>query len=166
MEGLARRWAAVRRNHALEHATIAVLMARAGRGLTLMGRAAADGFYLLGNVGEEEVLAGAREALARLRRGEVDLAVSPLCGTNMVMAGVLAGMVAFAVLRGGARWGRLPGVMVACTAAVALAQPLGRWAQRRITTSVDMAGMEVRDVHRVGRALPLFKVCTRWRAEG
>jgi len=163
MEGLRTRLAAVRRNHALEHATIAVLMARVGRPLQLVGRATADGFYLLGNVPPEEVMAAARDALDRLRRGETHLALSPMCGTNLVTAGLLAGLAAFAVLRRGVRWGRLPEVVMACTGAVALAQPLGRWAQRRLTTSVDLEGMAVAEVRRLAPGLPLYKVCTRWK---
>jgi len=51
---------------------------------------------------------------------------------------------------------------MACTGAVALAQPLGRWAQRRLTTSVDLEGMAVAQVRRLAPGLPLCKVCTRW----
>jgi len=160
MRGLWGRLKAVRRNHALEHATIALLIAQMGRPLKLVGRATADGFYLLGNVAEGEVLAAAREALFRLRRGEVHLAISPMCGTNLVTAGVMAGLAAFAALRKGAKWRWLPEVVTACTLAVALSQPLGRWLQRHLTVSLELEGMEVTGVRKVGLALPLYKVYT------
>ena len=47
---MVRRWLdAVRRNHALEHATVAVLLARRGP-MRLAGRASGDGFFILGDI--------------------------------------------------------------------------------------------------------------------
>ena len=60
---------AVRRNHGLEHATVAVLLAKHGP-MRVAGRASADGFFLLGSVSEEQVDAAAHEALARMQAGE------------------------------------------------------------------------------------------------
>ena len=63
----------VRRNHALEHATVAVLLARHGP-TRLAGRASGDGFFILGDVGAEELASCASEALERLQRGQSSLA--------------------------------------------------------------------------------------------
>ena len=99
----------VRRNHALEHATIAVLLARHGLGLQLAGHAAPGGFYISGNVTAAQVGSAAEEALVRLQGGERHLALSPLCGTNIVLGGGLAGLASLAVLGSGDRRAALAG---------------------------------------------------------
>ncbi len=82
---MAQSWLdAVRRNHALEHATVAVLLARHGP-TRLAGRASGDGFFIFGDIEEGELTSCAHEALERLQRGESGLAVSPLCGTNIAV---------------------------------------------------------------------------------
>jgi hypothetical protein len=130
----------VRRNHALEHATVSVLLARHGP-QRLAGRASGDGFFFLGNVSSEELTESAREALVRLQRGEASLAVSPLCGTNIAMAGLLAaGAATMSLSRGRGRFGDAFG---AAMLGVLLSQPLGRLAQQHLTTRADLDGVEV-----------------------
>lgn len=154
-----RRWVdAVRRNHALEHATVAVLLARHGP-LRLAGRASADGFFILGDVDGRELSSCAQEALTRLQRGEAALAVSPLCGTNIAVAGLLAGTASTAVLASGNMRGRFPNAVSAAMLAVMLAQPLGRLVQKHITTRADLEYVEVLGTHDVIGALK--KVRTR-----
>ena len=57
----------IRRNHALEHATIAVMLDRQGP-MRVIGRASPDGFYVYGNVTTERLAEYATEALAH-RKG-------------------------------------------------------------------------------------------------
>jgi len=79
-----------RRNHGLEHATIHLLSkSYPVRG----GFSIANGFFLVGNVPTESVAAAATEALTRLQQGESRLAFHPYCGTNAVVAGMLAGLL-------------------------------------------------------------------------
>ncbi|MGA2285496.1 MAG: DUF6391 domain-containing protein, partial [Dehalococcoidia bacterium] len=66
----------VRRNHALEHATISILMGRLGPDVRLIGRATASGFYIYGNVPAQDVQESAEQGLSRLQAGESVLAVS------------------------------------------------------------------------------------------
>ena len=153
--------ASVRRNHALEHATIAILLGKVGLNTRLLGRASADGFYIFGNVPSEKVRESAVEALARLKQGESQLAISPLCGTNLAVAGILAGLASLLALGGRSRLERLPNVLMAATVAVVGAQPLGRLVQRHVTTSPDVQGLEIVEVTAVGHGLaPLHKVKT------
>ena len=133
---------AVRKNHALEHATVAVLLARHGP-MRVAGRASPDGFFLLGSLAEEEVDAAAHEALRRLRAGESNLAVSPHCGTNIAVAGFAAGLAAAAVVASGPAWKRFPNAVTAAMLAVVAAQPLGRRVQRHLTTSADLTDVEI-----------------------
>ena len=157
--------ASVRRNHALEHATIAVLLGKVGPNTRLVGRASGDGFYIYGKVPTEKIRESAVEALARLKSGESQLAVSPLCGTNLAVAGILAGLASLLALGNRSRWERAPNVLMAAVVAVVGAQPLGRVVQRYVTTSADVQGLEIVGVTATGRGLvPLHKVKTAFRA--
>ena len=153
---------AVRKNHALEHATVAVLLARHGP-MRVAGRASPDGFFLLGSLAEEEVDAAAREALRRLRAGESSLAVSPHCGTNIAVAGFAAGLAAAAVVASGPTWKRFPNAVTAAMLAVVAAQPLGRRVQRHLTTSADLTDVEIVGTRAVVGSLK--KVQTRRTSE-
>ncbi len=141
----------IRRNHGLEHATIHILSERL-RHLRVVGRSQANGFYLYGNLKTEDIVAAVEEALKRMKAGDSRLAVHPGCGTNMVTAGLLAGVIAFAAsLIGGskARWyDRLPNAAIGGVLGVAAAQPLGPWLQANVTTCADMHGMKVRKIAR------------------
>ncbi len=141
----------VRRNHALEHATISMLVSRLGRDVRLVGRATRSGFYLYGNVPIERVQEATDEALQRLRRGESHLAVSPMCGTNLAVAGILAGLSSLMALGNRGRVERIPNVLLASMLAVLAAQPLGRLAQKHVTTHPDLSDTEVVRIREGGR---------------
>ncbi len=141
------RWIdAVRRNHGLEHATVAVLIARHGP-RRLAGRASSDGFFILGGVDEAELRSCADEALTRMQHGEPELAVSPLCGTNIAVTGLItaAAAVAAVSLRGASRplSERFPNAVTAAMFGVIAAQPLGRLLQRHVTTRGDVDDIEI-----------------------
>jgi len=142
----------IRRNHALEHATIHVLTQYNPR-RHLVGRTTASGFYIYGEVEIEEVAAAVSEALARLRGGEHDLAVHPRCGTNLAAAGVLAGLSSFVVMSGRSksRLVKLPQAILAATIAVIAAQPLGLALQKHVTTLPDVEGVTIEGITRQQR---------------
>jgi hypothetical protein len=142
--------AKIRRNHALEHATIHVLTQHNPR-LQIIGRTTPQGFYIYGQVGTEEVKASALEALSRLRSGEKQLAIHPRCGTNLAIAGVLAGLSSFVAMwkRTKSRLARLPQVLLAAIAGVIIAQPIGFALQMHITTSQDMKGVTIGKITRL-----------------
>jgi len=158
---LRRRLDNIRRNHGLEHATVSVLFARHGP-RRIAGRAAADGFYILGRVDEETVRSCAEEALRRMQHGEGGLAVSPLCGTNIAVTGALTAAATMAILaRGQANntHTRYGDAFTAAMFGAVLAQPLGRLVQAHLTTRADLGGLELVDVRRV--APGVLKVTTR-----
>ncbi len=140
-----------RRNHALEHATIHVLTAtKPGR--PLAGRSTPYGFYIYGEVSDEEVQAAAAEALNRLKSGESRLAIHPGCGTNYLTSGAAASLGALAVLNIGdrkARWSRLPDVLIAATLALIVSQPIGPKLQQYVTTCAEVGDLEIRAVRRL-----------------
>src|SRR3712207_584835 len=82
----------LRRNHALEHATIIVMMGKEP-GRKLNGFSTGEGFFVQGVRSTQEVDAAAREALRRLRDGEKGLAIHRNCGTTIVAANLLAAML-------------------------------------------------------------------------
>ena len=141
----------VRRNHALEHATIAVLLGKLGRDVRMVGRATRDGYYLYANVPTDLLEESTHEALRRLKSGEGHLAVSALCGTNIVVAGGLAGVASLLTLGNARRGEKLPNVVMASMLAVVAAQPIGRAVQKYLTTSPDLADTEIVGVRAGGR---------------
>jgi hypothetical protein len=143
----------VRRNHALEHATISLLLNRHGP-VRVVGRAVPDGFYIYGDIPTERLRELADEALIRLQRGEAHLAVSPLCGTNIAVAGVLAGLGSYIALGAGPRrLGGISGAILAAMLAVLASQPLGRLVQKHYTTSPDLEGVRIVSVKPMHRRL-------------
>jgi hypothetical protein len=153
----------VRRNHALEHATITVLLRKLGRDVRMVGRATGDGYFLYADLPTPLVEESTREALARLKNGEGHLAVTPLCGTNIAVAGAMTALAATLALGSGPnRTQRLPNAIVASMFAVVAAQPVGRLVQRFLTTSPDLDDTEIVDIRAGGRGAAKFhKVLTR-----
>jgi hypothetical protein len=159
---LVRTWLAdVRRNHGLEHATVAVLFARRGP-QRLAGRASGNGFFIVGKVDATILESCAEEALRRLQGGESGLVVSPMCGTNLVVTGgvcAVATMVSLTLSREKKTQQRLGDAISASTIGALASQPLGRLVQERITTLADHGDTEL---VRVRQFTPwLLKVYTR-----
>ncbi|UCG82094.1 MAG: hypothetical protein JSW38_07710 [Dehalococcoidia bacterium] len=142
---------ALRRNHSLEHATAAVLAGKMKPGTRIAGRATIGGFHIYGNISNEEVTQAAREGLARLKNGEHDLAVSPFCGTNLVASAVLAGLSSFLVLRSSKKNRNLHTAILASLIALVIAQPIGRLVQKHLTTSSDIASVNITEISTSGK---------------
>jgi hypothetical protein len=153
----------IRRNHALEHATVSLLLARLGPDLRVVGRASGDGFFLYGDIPSDLLSQCVKEALARLQRGEAFWAVTPHCGTNIATTGALAGLATLAVTSGAQEKDRVSRAILVSMLAVIVAQPVGRMIQRHLTTSPDLADTEIVAIEqrRNGR---FYKVRTRRRA--
>ena len=143
----------VRRNHGLEHATVTLMLAREGP-MRVIGRAGTDGFYVYAKVPTEKLRAYADEALTRLQGGEERLAVTPMCGTNIAVAGALAGVASFAAINTGKNAADgLFRAIAASTLAVVAAQPVGRLVQKYYTTSPDLAGFRIVSVDAISGSL-------------
>lgn len=157
----------VRRNHALEHATLQVLAEKNSR-LRMAGYSDPRGFWLMGEINTDEVDLAVHQALSRLQGGEAELAVHPHCGTNLVTTSFLAGAFAWLGMLGSGRSARdrverLPMVITLVTLGMLIAQPLGPYVQQHVTTSADAEGMEVVSIVRSQRGdMPLHRVLTRF----
>lgn len=142
-----------RQTHAVEHATIHLLSQR-DPSLRLVGRSTRRSFFIYGQVPTEMLKSAVEEALRRLQAGEVELAIHPNCGTNLFTAGILAGLAALLASMGRRRsffWDRLPSAIVAATAALFFAQPLGFLLQERVTTLARVADVRIGRITRLGR---------------
>ena len=152
----------VRRNHALEHATVSLLLGRVGPDLRVAGRASQDGFFLYADLPQTLLAECANEALTRLQRGEAFWAVTPHCGTNIATTGVLATLATSAVMGNGKRSDRMGLAIIAGMAAVVAAQPLGRLIQKHLTTSPNLSETEIVSIETKNGKF--YKVRTRRQA--
>src|SRR5512140_2078350 len=138
-----------RRNHALEHATLHVLADKYPT-RPMAGHSNPTGFFILGNVSTEDIRAAVQQALTRLRAGERELAIHAGCGTNIATSALVAGSLAWFVLRGArstlGRLVRLPLAIMFAVAGSVISQPLGPVVQSKITTDADMRDLQVLDV--------------------
>ena len=136
---------AVRQNHALEHATI-VLLSKKFPDIRLAGVSSALGFFVFGEVPTEAILPAAHEALTLLRTTQPELAVHERCGTNLAVSGMLTGLSAMAVSKMRRPFNSANNVILASTAALILARPLGLTVQRYFTTKTPNASMVIEKV--------------------
>ena len=149
----------IRRNHALEHATINVLRRKGVHG-AIGGISGPNGFWLVGQVDPTTLQEASEDALRRLKAGQKHLAISKQCGTNYVVPGVLAGIAAWIVMifpgKGDwkDKWERLPLVMAVVTLVTMLAEPLGPIVQEKVATDPNPGDMKITGImlyHRYGK---------------
>jgi hypothetical protein len=157
----------IRRNHALEHATLQIL-ARSNPFARMAGYSDMNGFWLVGDVSTDGLAASVEEALARLRAGEIGLAIHPNCGTNFVATGFLAGIAAWLSMLGAGssvrrKLDRLPMVMTVVTLVVMFSAPLGPYLQANVTTDPQIGNMQVIRIERSLRQnkMPVHRIITR-----
>ncbi len=139
---------AVKQNHALEHATI-VLLSRRFPELRLAGVSFAAGFFVFGEVPTEAILPAAQEALHLLRTTSPEMAIHERCGTNLAVTGMLTGAAALAIAKLRRPYNSLNNVIMATTAALILARPLGLTVQRYVTTQTPNSSMVITGVRPV-----------------
>lgn len=134
----------LRRNHALEHATIVVMMEREP-GRRFNGFSTDEGFFVQGVRSIEEVDSAAREALRRLRRGQKRLAIHRNCGTTIVAANLLAAVFFLAALGVGLymEWPLYLLILGSVVLSLLLRVPLSLLLQRFVTTDSDLSNAEV-----------------------
>ena len=142
----------VRRNHALEHATLHIL-AKKHTNQFLAGHSDWRGIRIIGDIPTEEIQQAVDEALVRLQAGERRLAYHPNCGTNFTVMGAMAGLAAWTGLLGSGRstrdrLARLPLVMLLATIALIVTRPLGPFLQQYVTTDANPGTLKVIEIQR------------------
>ncbi|MDI3538300.1 MAG: hypothetical protein PWP12_216 [Bacillota bacterium] len=126
----------LRKNHALEHATINVLEERFGP-QRLSGNAAENGFYIHGAADPRLIEEAARIGYSRLLAGERHLAIHKRCGTTIAAANFVASAVFLALLLGSGHF-TLLNVVVALAIANLTGPALGSLLQAYVTTDADV----------------------------
>jgi len=147
----------IRRNHAMEHATLNLLN-KSKPHLRLAGYSDMGGFWIVGNVEITDLQKAAGEALVRLQQGESLLAIHHNCGTNFAVPGMLAGTAAWLAMLGSEkddtfgkkadRWGL---VVTLVTLVYLFARPLGPKVQASVTTDARVDGMQIVEIIRSER---------------
>lgn len=134
----------LRRNHALEHATIAVMMEREPH-RRLNGFSNDEGFFVQGVRSIDEVESASREAIRRLKNGEKRLAIHRNCGTTIVAANLLAAVFFLGALGLGIylSWNLYLLILAGIVLAFALRVPLSLLLQRFVTTDSNLTNAEV-----------------------
>ena len=136
----------IRKNHALEHATIHVLTKR-HPGISFGGYSIHSGFWIIGKTDLESVKDAAEIARARLCKGEASLAVHPNCGTNLVMAGLCSAAVSAVAMAGAdtkeKRLDRFPMLISAGILGTYFGRPLGEKVQKYLTTDPDVSCVQI-----------------------
>lgn len=158
--------ARIRKNHALEHATLQVLTSKQKIG-RMAGYSDQHGFWVVGDVSTDVLNQAANEALARLRAGEWQLAIHPNCGTNFAFSGLLAGSLGWVAMLGSdkglrSKLDRWPIMVAFVTLGLMIAQPLGPKIQEKFTTNSNPGEMEIVEITRYTREdMPLHRIRTR-----
>jgi Domain of unknown function (DUF6391) len=137
--------AAVKQNHALEHATI-VLLSRKYPDVRFAGISFAAGFFVFGDVPTDVILPAAQEALTLLRTTSPELAIHERCGTNLAVTAMLTGLSAMTVARMRRPFGTANNVILATMAAMIASRPLGLTVQRYVTTQTPDPSMTITGV--------------------
>ncbi len=131
----------LRRNHALEHATINVIEERLGP-TRLAGLARQDGFLIFGPIAPALVLEAAQEGLERLQRGERQLAIHPRCGTTLVASQLVLALAFLTTLLLLRQVSFLP-FLVGLAAALLLGPRISPLLQRWVTTDSQVNGLAI-----------------------
>ncbi len=155
----------IRKNHALEHATIRVLSNRFPH-ISMAGYSDQKGFWIIGDVNGEDLRTAVDEAVKRLNEGESQLAFHPNCGTNFAVMGIAAGLAAWVASLGAKpnwknRFDRLPNMILFSTAAMIFSQPYAHQIQIRFTTKAAIGSLRVLRIEDSSRgSIPAHRIYT------
>ena len=156
----------IRRNHALEHATLN-LLGRRHPGAQAMGLSGPRGFTIYTSLTAEEIVPAVMDALKRLKSGEAALRVHRNCGTNTVVTATLTTLATLLGIRGThpslrKNLERLPHLILLNVLALLAAPPLAEWVQGTLTTDANVANVEIASVFTdYYRGLQRIRVHTR-----
>ena len=138
----------LRRNHALEHATINLASQRFP-GTQFVGFSDPQGFSLYTALSADKVAPLVHEAIATLKAGHGQFAVHENCGTNIVVTAMLTTMATLMAM--GRRTKRplrrlverLPYAVLLNAFALFAAPSAGHWIQSNVTTDPHLENVEI-----------------------
>ena len=139
----------IRRNHALEHATINLLSAQHPEA-HLIGLSGPLGFTLYTSLTTDEIVPAVMEALKRLKRGERNLSIHERCGTNLIVTATLTMLATLIGYRRPKedegllqRLEPIPYMILLNVVALFVSQPLRLWVQANLTTDANLSDTEI-----------------------
>ncbi|MDI6604651.1 MAG: DUF6391 domain-containing protein [Thermoanaerobacteraceae bacterium] len=144
----------LRRNHALEHATINVIEETYSI-FSLSGIADENGFAIRGNVGAELVENAARVGLKRMKSGECRLAIHKRCGTTIAITNFAFSLI-FLILILKFWTLTILNVITAMFLANLSGPILGSFVQKYFTTSCDVKDIDIASVRYRLKPIPYF----------
>lgn len=140
----------VRKHHAIEHASLSIMQSKQP-GLHLAGYSDLGGFWIIGDVDTDKMMAAVVEAISRLKAGETALSIHQNCGTNFTASGLVAGSFAWLGMMGTGRsfkkqLDRWPMIVMLATLGIIVSQPLGPFLQANVTTDPDIGNIRVKEI--------------------
>lgn len=135
----------LRRNHALEHATINVIEKETGKRGVLSGYARENGFYIFGPIDLEYLLEASERGREKLIFGETQYAIHERCGTSIGVASFLT-IIFFILLIILTSSFNLFILIIAFLLGQVLGPPLGKFTQKYFTTDPDVKDIKILDV--------------------
>lgn len=154
----------IRKNHAMEHATIH-LLTEALPHVSFAGYSFVRGYWILGKAELQDVQKAAEMAHARLKNGESKLAVHPNCGTNIAMIGLCTAAAAMLTSVGNdedeSPMSRFTAFTTAGMIGALAGKPLGPKVQKKITTDSDVKNLSIVSINCSSlRGTPVFFIET------
>ena len=154
----------IRKNHAMEHATIH-LLANIAPNITFSGYSLVKGYWILGKAELQDVQKAAEMAYARLNNGEKKLAVHPNCGTNIAVIGLCTAAAAILTSVGESDeesgLSRFTAMSAAGMIGALAGKPLGPKVQEKFTTDANVSDLSIVSINCSSfRGTPLFFIET------
>jgi hypothetical protein len=135
----------LRRNHALEHATINVLEEKYPES-KYSGFAERNGFKIIGLLPPPEIVyEAAQEGLRRLQNGEKNLAIHKKCGTSLIISNILFALLFLFILLAAHKFSFLTWLILIFFT-ILISEPLGVFAQKYLTTKTDVKSLYIMDL--------------------
>ena len=136
----------IRKNHAMEHATIHILT-KSKPGISFAGYSFIKGFWIHGNTELQDVQKAVEIAYARLKNGEKKLAVHPNCGTNLAVTALCTTAASMAALSAegddDSEFSRFSALLTAGLVGTLVSRPLGPKMQEHITTDANVKDLSI-----------------------
>ncbi len=135
----------LRKNHALEHATVNILEDKFGYE-NLSGYSTDEGFYIIGADDPVEVKNAADYGLTLMKKGKSELAIHDNCGTSLIVANFISAVI-FIFLLFYSGFISIFNMIIAILLAHLIGPYLGKVIQHYFTTTSDVMELEVASTH-------------------
>lgn len=144
----------IRRNHALEHGTIQMLLRTYGKGKGISGRARPGGFRVAGAKNQDDIERAFTGFLALPQSERLELAVADRCGSMPIIAQGLGVLLLLATLCTVAVWRPQPseaGILLGAQFLLFLLgrRPLGRFLQARRLLALDFSSARIQRIDKL-----------------